>query len=105
MRRSALLLIAILALPPSAYAGPLSNADPATGKKVYDKAKCSGCHNSVMGGDGNRIYTRANHKVRNPKDLLKQVRFCVDQTGASASAADIGNIATYLNQRFYRFTQ
>jgi hypothetical protein len=56
-----------------------------------------------MGGDGNRIFTRPDRRVRNAEALVKQVRFCVDQTGAKIFPEDVEHIAAYLNQQFYKF--
>jgi len=57
-----------------------------------------------MGGDGNRICARPDHKVRSTKAALKQVGFYGDQA-ATALSQGIGNIAPRLNQRFHIFTE
>jgi len=105
MKKAFLFAAAVFWLAATVHADPFAKADPKMGKKLYDDAKCSACHNSLMGGDGNRIYTRPDHKIRNSQALLKQVRFCVDQTGAAVFPEDIEHIAAYLNQRFYKFKQ
>lgn len=103
MKYAFMLIAAALGLTAPAHADPFAGADPKAGKKIYDEAKCGACHNSVMGGDGNLIYTRPDHKIRNSEALLKQVRFCVNQTGAAVFPEDIEHIAAYLNQQFYKF--
>ena len=87
----------------AAQAGPFANADPGAGKNIYDEAQCNACHASRMGGDGSRMYTRPEHKVKDAQGLLKTVRYCVNQTGAAIFPEDVDHIAAYLNQQFYKF--
>lgn len=84
-------------------ADPFPNADPKIGRKHFEEAKCNGCHVSLMGGDGNRIFTRPERRIKDPKALVKMVQFCVDRTGATVFPEDIEHIAAYLNQAFYQF--
>lgn len=98
-----LTLAAALALPSGAHADPFPKADPAAGKRVFDEAKCNACHDRIMGGNGNRLFTRAERKIASAPALLKMVRFCVDRTGASVFPEDVEHIAAYLNQQFYKF--
>lgn len=97
------LTIAALCVSAVVHADPFPKANPQTGKRLFDEAKCGACHNSLMGGDGNKIFTRPEHKVRDAQALLKMVRFCVNQTGAQIFPEDIEHIAAYLNQQFYKF--
>ena len=97
-----LLLVALL-MPVSVMANPFPKADPAAGKRAYDEAKCSACHDKLMGGDGNRIFTRSERKITTPPALAKMVRFCIDRTGAAVFPEDAEHIAAYLNQQFYKF--
>lgn len=85
------------------HADPFPNADPKVGKKYFDEAKCDTCHVSLMGGDGNRIFTRPERKIKDAQALAKMVRFCVSQTGAGIFPEDIDHIAAYLNREFYKF--
>lgn len=101
MRRLA--LIVALLVPTAALAQTLPKADAAAGKRAYDEAKCGACHDKLMGGDGNRIFTRADRKMTTPAGLLKMVRFCIDRTGAAVFPEDVQHIATYLNESFYKF--
>lgn len=98
-----MIFIAGLFLATAAGADPFPNADPNAGKKYFDEAKCNACHVSLMGGDGNRIFTRPERRVRDAQALLKMVGFCVSRTGASVLPEDIEHIAAYLNQQFYKF--
>lgn len=93
----------ILLFTTAARADPFANADPKIGKKYFDEAKCNTCHASLMGGDGNRIFTRPERKVKDAQALAKMVRFCVGQTGAGIFPEDIDHVAAYLNREFYKF--
>jgi mono/diheme cytochrome c family protein len=84
-------------------ADPAAKADPAAGRRAFDEAKCNGCHDKIMGGDGNRIFTRPDRKITSTPALQKMVRFCIDRTGASLFPEDAEHIAAYLNQQFYKF--
>ncbi len=99
------LAIAALCLSAAVHADPFPKANPQTGKRLYDEAKCNACHNSLMGGDGNRIFTRPDHKITNAQGLMKMVRFCVNQTGARVLPEEEEHIAAYLNRQFYKFRQ
>lgn len=90
-------------LPLALHADPFPNADPEVGKKRFEEAKCNACHVSLVGGDGNRVFTRPERKVRDAQALAKMVRFCVDRTGAGIFPEDIEHVAAYLNQQFYEF--
>jgi len=96
------LAIALLCLSPAA---PFAKANPQTGKRLFEQARCGACHDSLMGGDGNKIFTRPEHKVRDSQALAKMVRFCVNQSGAQIFPEDIDHIAAYLNQQFYKFSK
>lgn len=102
MRISTLILSTLL-LPLSLHADPFPRADPIAGKLAFDEAKCNACHDARMNGDGNHIFTRPERRIKNAQALLKQVRFCVGQTGASVFPEDVEHIAAYLNQQFYKF--
>jgi hypothetical protein len=78
-------------------------ADPSAGKRLFDEAKCNTCHDKMMGGDGNRIFTRPDRKITSAPALQKMVRFCIDRTGASLFPEDAEHIAAYLNEQYYKF--
>jgi hypothetical protein len=77
--------------------------DPSAGRRLFDEAKCNGCHDNMMNGDGNRIFTRADRRITTSPALLKMVRSCIERTGASLFPEDAEHIAAYLNERFYNF--
>ena len=84
-------------------AAPFAQADPKAGKALYDKAKCDACHASLMGGDGSKLYTRPDHKLKSADALLKQVKFCAAQVGAQWFPDEEEQVAAYLNQQYYKF--
>lgn len=102
IKLSVLVLVALF-VSGAAHANPFPKANPQTGKKILGEAKCGACHNSLMGGDGDKIYTRPERKVKDAQALLKMVRFCVTQTGTQVFPEDMEHLAAYLNQQFYKF--
>ena len=96
-------VVAAMWLAAAAQADPFAKTDPAAGKKLYAEAQCNASHASRMGGDGSRMYTRPEHKVKDAQSLQKMVQFCVDRTGAAIFPEDVVQIAAYLNQQFYKF--
>lgn len=98
---------ALMLFSAAAHADPFAKADPKAGKSAYEEAKCQSCHNALkeLGGDGNRIFTRPNRRVKDSQGLLRMVSVCVDRTGAAVFPEDMEHIAAYLNQQFYKFQQ
>jgi cytochrome c len=78
-------------------------ADPKAGKQLFNEAKCNACHDKMMNGDGNRIFTRPDRRITSAPALAKMVRFCIDRTGASLFPEDAEHIAAYLDEHFYKF--
>ncbi len=98
--------VVALSLSAAAHAAdPFAKADPAAGKKLLEEANCNSCHVARVGGDGSRMYTRPERKVRDAQGLLKFVQFCVDRTGAAVFPEDTVHMGAYLNQQFYKFGQ
>lgn len=83
-------------------AAQTTNGDPRAGKKLADKA-CMACHISMFGGDGSKIYTRADRKVKNMRQLQSQVRTCNTNVGAGWLPEEEAHVAAYLNETYYRF--
>lgn len=76
--------------------------DPKLGKKLVEKS-CMACHVSMFGGDGSRIYTRPDRKIKNMRQLMSQVRTCNTNVGAGWMPEDEAHVAAYLNDTYYRF--
>lgn len=102
MAAAALLALASMSQPVTG-AEAFPKADPAAGKRAFDEGKCGACHDKLMSGDGNRIFTRPDRKITSAPALLKMVRFCIDRTGASVFPEDAEHIAAYLDRQFYKF--
>ena len=88
----------------NAYAEPYANADAVAGK-VLVNGNCINCHAENFGGDGSTIYTREYHKVKTSKGLVVQVRNCNTMLGLKWFEDEELNVAKYLNQTYYKFTE
>lgn len=85
-----------------ANVGQAQSGDPKIGKKLVEKS-CMACHVSMFGGDGSRIYTRPDRKVKNMRQLMSQVRTCNTNVGAGWMPEEEAHVAAYLNDTYYRF--
>lgn len=92
----AALVTACLSAPASAA------SDLKLGKALHDK-QCTACHSKMLGGDGNKIYTRTPRLINDRVALGQRVAMCAAQTGAKWFPEDEENVAAYLNQQFYKF--
>jgi hypothetical protein len=88
-----------------AEANPLfAKADVGAGKILHEK-NCISCHASSYGADGAGIYTREYPKVKTSKGLIVQVRNCNTMIGLKWFEDEELNVAAFLNQTYYKFTQ
>lgn len=100
--RALLATIALsLAIAP-AFADTFEKGDPRIGKTLADKS-CNACHISMFGGDGSKIYTRPDRKVKNAQQLLARVRICNTNAGAGWYPEEEMHVAAYLNMNYYHF--
>jgi cytochrome c2 len=99
--RTVFLLVG-LAVCSHAWAEPFAGGNPAQGKKWVDK-DCSACHVSLHGGDGSKIYTRAERTITTAEQLGKRVHTCNVNSGAGWSAAQELDAAAFLNRSYYHF--
>jgi cytochrome c2 len=99
------LIAALLVLSVTAYAqaAPFAKGNAETGKKIFDQHKCNSCHAKQLGGDGNRMFTRAERKVKSPASLMTQVTRCSTTLGLMMFEEDEEHVAAYLNSEFYKF--
>lgn len=86
----------------AAHAAPFAKGDPKTGKALHDKA-CINCHASMYGGDGSKIYTRSDRKVKSAAQLAARISACNANTGAGWFPEDEAHVGAYLNQQYYKF--
>lgn len=97
-------LIVLLASIQSAQAAPFANADAKAGQALVEK-NCISCHASSYGEDGSGIYTRDHRKVNSAKGLVAQIRNCNTMLGLKWFEDEELNVAAYLNQKYYHFTE
>ena len=83
-------------------ATPVAKGDPKAGKALHDKS-CASCHVRMYGGDGSKIYTRADRKIQNKQQLAARVAGCNANTGTGWFPEDEAHVAAYLNQQYYKF--
>ena len=102
--RSLCLLAALLLTNGYALAEPFKAADANAGKALVEK-NCISCHASSFGGDGSAIYTRDYRKVKTAKGLVAQIRNCNTMLGLKWFEDEELNVAKYLNQNYYKFTE
>lgn len=99
-----LLLGSLILLSGLASAEPFTSADANAGKALVAK-NCVSCHAESFGGDGSGIYTRELRKVKTSKGLVAQVRSCNTMIGLKWFEDEELNVAKYLNQTYYKFTE
>ena len=93
-----ILLFAVTA----ASADPFTKGNPIAGQKLFEKYDCNQCHNKIMHGDGNQIFTRINRKRNTPDGLIEQIGMCSGNVNAHLTSQQVQDIAAYLN-RYYKF--
>jgi cytochrome c2 len=86
----------------AASANPFPDGNAQAGQKIFEKYDCNRCHNSIMGGDGNKIFTRFDRKRTSPDGLIEQIGMCSGNVGAHFTAQNKQDLASYLNI-FYKF--
>jgi hypothetical protein len=86
----------------AASANPFPDGNAQNGQKLFEKYDCNRCHNSMMGGDGNKIFTRFDRKRNSPDGLIEQIGICSGNVNAHFTPKETQDLATYLNI-FYKF--
>ena len=86
----------------AAQAAPFDKGDPKAGKLLHDKA-CVQCHVKMFGGDGSKIYTRADRKTKTAQQLAARISGCNANTRAGWFPEDEAHVGAYLNQQYYKF--
>ena len=85
----------VAALAAALATGSALAADPARGRALYEE-RCADCHNESVHNDAAR-------KARNFEDARRRVADFGARLDAGWSAAQIDDVAVYLNERYYRF--
>lgn len=97
-----LALAAASTLTAPAFAAPFDKGDANTGKATHEK-QCANCHIARFGGDGSKIYTRADRRVKSASSLAQQVTTCNAMLGNQLFPEDELHLSAYLNSQFYKF--
>lgn len=84
------------------HAAPFDKGDPKIGKTLHDKS-CTSCHIGMFGGDGSKMYKRADRKSRTAQQLAGRISGCNANTGAGWFPEDEAHVGAYLNQQYYKF--
>lgn len=77
-------------------------ADLKRGQQLLEE-NCIKCHAGMVGGDGSKIYTRADHRVDSLEALNAQVHRCKTSLGVSWPEDQIADVVAYLNHKYYKF--
>ena len=96
------LLLAASVLTAPAFAGPFDKGNIQEGKATHEE-KCNACHAGKFNGDGSKIYTRADRRVKSASSLAQQVTTCNSMLGNQLFPEDELHLAAYLNNQFYKF--
>lgn len=88
-------IVAALGMAPPVHAQSPAAADPARGELLYD-ASCRTCHSTQPHWRNKRV-------AKSWPELIDQVERWRRVAGQSWSSAEVGDVAAYLNDRFYRF--
>lgn len=83
-------------------AAPTFAADLERGKELHQE-NCMSCHDSIMGGNGNQIYTRPNRQIQSLSELRHQVKRCKTSLEEPWPDDQIEDVVVYLNKNFYKF--
>lgn len=101
MKRISPILLALF-IAPAVQAAPFAKGDAKAGQALHDK-QCAACHAGRFGGDGSKIYTRADRRVKSAAALAQQITACTSNLGLALFPEDEANLGAYLNQRYYKF--
>jgi cytochrome c5 len=96
-------LIAILTLLSApAYAASFDKGDAKAGKAILE-TQCNACHAARFNGNANKIYTRADRRVKSASGLAQMITTCNANLGNNLFPEDEQNLGAYLNSAFYKF--
>ncbi len=98
-----LFALALAATSCIAQAAPFAAGKVDAGRKLFEQNRCNSCHVSMLGGDGSAIFTRPDHKVRNPQQLVDQMYVCSGNVGVTLTHQDEQDLGAYLNGTYYHF--
>lgn len=96
------IILALAAAPLTLQAAPFQKGDAKAGQALH-KEKCVGCHIGQFGGDGSRIYTRADRKVKSAEQLAQRIAGCNNNLGLNLFPEDEQHLGAFLNGSYYKF--
>jgi hypothetical protein len=91
-----------LLLAPAVQAAPFDKGHADAGKTLHNR-DCVACHQGRFGGDGSKIYTRADRRVKNASSLAQQITTCNANLGNKLFPEDEADIGAFLNKTWYKF--
>lgn len=103
MNRKFLAALILTVATATAQAVPFAKGDAEAGKVLFDKNNCSSCHVSKFGGDGSKMFTRADRKIKSAASLATQITRCTTNLSLMLFEEDEESIAAYLNKSYYKF--
>lgn len=95
-------IFTLLCVATLASADPFPGGNAQSGQKLFEKHNCNQCHDSIMHGDGNKIFTRFDRRRNNPEGLIEQISMCSGNVNAHFTPQETQDLAAYLNI-FYKF--
>jgi mono/diheme cytochrome c family protein len=102
MKTAILAALSLMLAATSAQAVAFAKGDAKAGQTLHDK-QCAGCHAGRFGGDGSKIYTRSDRRVKSASSLAQMITTCNANLGNNLFPEDEANIGAHLNQQFYKF--
>lgn len=96
------LILTLSALPLTLSAAPFDKGDAKKGEELHKKL-CVSCHAARFGGDGSKIYTRPDRRVKSAEGLKQQIAVCNTMLSTQLFPEDEANLGAYLNANFYKF--
>jgi cytochrome c553 len=85
-----------------AQPAPFQSGDAKAGKALAER-DCVSCHAKQFPADPDRMYLRADRRVKTAAQLLSQVQACNTNLGKHYFPEEEEHVAAYLNLHFYRF--
>ena len=85
----------------AASADPFPGGNALAGQKLFEQHDCNHCHNEIMRGDGNKIFTRITRKVNSASGLVAQINACSGNVNVHFTPQQTQDLAAYLN-RYYK---
>ena len=95
------ILLLLCLLPTATLANPEFKGDPKQGKPLAEKS-CVACHVKMYGGDGSKIYTREERKIKSLDALRQRVAVCNANTNSGWFPEEEEHVAAWLNQQYYK---